>query len=125
LHGCCCGVALAAGRIFRRKFDEAVKSVPPEARVGIPAQVGLDYCNRLFALEREYEKLSPEERYEKRIERSKPLVEEFYMWVNNVNALPKSAIGKALHYALNQRTYLENVFLDGRLELSNNKALCA
>jgi transposase len=113
---------------LRRKFDEAVKSAPPDARVGIPAQVGLDYCNRLFALEREYEKLSPneklspEERYEKRIERSKPLVEEFYAWVNNVDALPKSALGKALHYALGQRPYLENVFLDGRLELSNNKA---
>jgi transposase len=115
---------------LRRKFDEAVKSASSEARADIPAQVGLDYCNRLFALEREYEKskssanekLSPEERYAKRIERSKPLVEEFYSWVNNVSALPKSALGKALIYALNQRQYLENVFLDGRLELSNNRA---
>jgi transposase len=109
---------------LRRKFDEAVKSAPADACVEIPAQVGLEYCNRLFALEREYEKLTPKERYEKRIERSKPLVEEFYSWVNNVSVLtlPKSAFGKALHYALAQRPYLENVFLDGRLELSNNKA---
>ena len=56
------------------------------------------------------------------MERSKPLVDEFYAWVNNASALPKSALGKALHYALEQRPYLENVFLDGRLELSNNKA---
>jgi transposase len=113
---------------LRRKFDEAVKSAPPEARAEAPAQVGLDYCNRLFALEREYEalypneKLSPEERYKKRMEQSKPLVDEFYSWVNNVSALPKSALGKALGYALGQRAYLENVFLDGRLELSNNRA---
>jgi hypothetical protein len=83
-------------------------------------------------LEREYEKeheqifpnerLSPEERYKKRMERSKPLVDEFYAWVNNANTLPKSALGKALRYALEQRPYLENVFLDGRLELSNNRA---
>ena len=36
--------------------------------------------------------------------------------------LPKSALGKAIHYALEQRPYLENVYLDGRLELSNNRA---
>jgi transposase len=35
---------------LRRKLDEAVKSAPPDARPGIPSQVGLDYCNRLFAL---------------------------------------------------------------------------
>jgi len=36
--------------------------------------------------------------------------------------LPKSPLGRAAHYASSQRKYLENVFLDGRLELSNNRA---
>jgi len=31
-------------------------------------------------------------------------------------------LGEAVHYALSQRKYLENVYLDGRLELSNNRA---
>ena len=31
-------------------------------------------------------------------------------------------MGQAVHYALSQRKYLENVYLDGRLELSNNRA---
>jgi hypothetical protein len=35
---------------------------------------------------------------------------------------PKSLLGEAVHYALSQRKYLENVYLDGRLELSNNRA---
>jgi transposase len=106
----------------RRKFDEALKSVPPEERNGLPSQKGLDFCNRLFALERSYEKMDTKERYEKRLEQSKPLVNEFYAWANSVSALPKSALGRALHYALEQRPYLENIFLDGRLELSNNRA---
>jgi hypothetical protein len=108
----------------RRKFDEAVKSAPPEKRAGLPSQRGLDFCNMLFRLEHEYEKLKPEERHKARLERSKPLVDKFYAWANSVSALPKSALGRALHYALEQRPYLENVFLDGRLELSNNRALC-
>jgi transposase len=107
---------------LRRKFDEAVKSAPPEERAGLPSQKGLDYCNKLFSLEREFEALPHEERYSKRLEQSKPLLKEFYAWVNSVMALPKSALGKALHYAIEQRPYLENVLLDGRLELSNNRA---
>jgi hypothetical protein len=31
-------------------------------------------------------------------------------------------LGKAVNYLLEQRPYLENVFKDGRLELSNNRA---
>jgi hypothetical protein len=45
-----------------------------------------------------------------------------FAWAASVGALPKSALGKAIYYLLEQRPYLENVFLDGRLELSNNRA---
>ncbi|GHU71354.1 hypothetical protein AGMMS49992_05230 [Clostridia bacterium] len=31
-------------------------------------------------------------------------------------------LAKALRYAINQREYLENIYLDGRLEVSNNRA---
>jgi len=39
-----------------------------------------------------------------------------------LNALPKSLLGKAVQYACGQQKYLMNVYLDGRLELSNNRA---
>jgi hypothetical protein len=107
---------------LRRRLDESVKSVPSEERVGLPSQKGLDFCNRLFALEREFEKLEPEERYKERLEQSKPVMDEFYAWANNVGALLKSALGSALHCALEQKPYLENFLLGGRLELSNNRA---
>jgi len=106
----------------RRKFDEALKAAPPEQREGTASREGLGLCNQLFELERRYEKLSPEERYEKRLEQSKPIADEFFEWAGLVCALPKSALGKAVHYALSQRPHLENVYLDGRLELSNNRA---
>ena len=35
---------------------------------------------------------------------------------------PKNALGKALHYLLEQWTYLVRYLEDGRLELSNNRA---
>ena len=66
--------------------------------------------------------MSPEERHKKRLEQSKPVLDDFFDWVGSIRALPKSLLGEAVHYALSQRKYLENVFLDGRLELSNNAA---
>lgn len=35
---------------------------------------------------------------------------------------PMSALGAAIHYAFSQRQYLERYLLDGRLEISNNRA---
>jgi transposase len=106
----------------RRKFDEALKAAPPEQREGSASRKGLEFCNQLFELERGYEKLSLEERYEKRLEQSKPTSDAFFEWAESSCALPKSALGKAVHYALSQRPHLENLYLDGRLELSNNRA---
>lgn len=73
-------------------------------------------------MEREYEKLSPEERRIKRLEQSKPITEAFFSWAQKTSALPKSAFGKALHYALDQRPLLETFCLDGRVEISSNRA---
>ena len=108
----------------RRAFADALKAAPPNERSGTASQTGLDFCNRLFALEREYDKecLTPEERFQARLERSKPISDALFAWAATVIALPKSALGKALHYLFGQRPYLENVYKDGRLDLSNNRA---
>ena len=107
---------------FRRKFDEALKSLPEEAREGSLAMAGKRYCDRLFELERDFADLAPEERFEKRVQHSKPLLEELFAWSDSAKVVPKSPVGKAVHYALSQRKYLERYLLDGRLEISNNRA---
>ncbi|MCT4507216.1 MAG: IS66 family transposase [Tepidibacter sp.] len=106
----------------RRKFDEALKSIKPAEQIGSKALQGKNYCDKLFKIERSLVDLSPEERFKKRNELSKPILDEFYAWLKNCNALPKSALGKAVTYALNQWEYLNNYLLDGRTELSNNRA---
>lgn len=109
----------------RRKFDEALGTLPEKDRKGSESARGKQYCDRLFALEREYAKLSHDERHKAREQRSKPVIEEFFSWAARLaekDALPKALLGQALRYAIGQRKWLENVLLDGRLELSNNRA---
>ena len=115
----------------RRKFADILKTIPEHARAGSESMQGLKFCDDLFALEREYAKifssLIPTDdnfnaRYKARLKQSKPVMKKFFDWAKNSPALPKMPIGEAITYAQNQQFYLENVLLDGRLELSNNRA---
>ena len=108
----------------RRKFDEALQTLPKEKQKDSPAAVGECYCSRLFKLEEAFAELTPEERYEKRLEQEKPVLDALLSWANEMQAktAPKSAMGRAIHYLLEQWPYLIRYLENGRLELSNNRA---
>jgi transposase len=105
----------------RRKFDDLLKKTPKQKRKGSNAEKGLAYINALFRIERETAELTPEERLKKRTQKGKPIFDEFFTWISGLGALPKTSLGSAVGYALSQRKYLENIFLDGRTEISNNR----
>lgn len=109
----------------RRYFADALKALPADQKdKPVAAKIGLDYCNKLFAIERQLRDVSDQERYAKRLELSKPLLEEFHVWLKRMRqqTLPKSAFGKAITYCLNQWDNLSTYLLDGRLEIDNNRA---
>jgi len=106
----------------RRKFSDALSILDEHARKDSLALAGLSYCNRLFKLEEDWTDVSSDERFKLRLEKSKPVFEEFIAWAKSAKVLPKSPPGKAIQYLLNQEPYLKNIYLDGRLELSNNRA---
>ena len=106
----------------RRKFDEAVKSLPKGKAKGSSASQGLAYCNLLFGIEQEIADKTAEQRYEERLKQAKPVLDAMFAWANSRTAAPKSALGKAFHYLKEQWPYLTNYLKDGRLEISNNRA---
>ena len=106
----------------RRKFDEALKALTQKDREGSKAARGKQYCDKLFDLERKFADMLPEERFRKRQEFSKPVVDAFFIWMDSFDVMPKTPIGVAVNYALGQRKYLECYLSDGRLEISNNRA---
>jgi len=64
----------------------------------VAARHGREFCNRLFALERELKNVSDEERFRERLRRSQPIIDEFKAWLDyqRPRALPKSAFGQAI-----------------------------
>ena len=108
----------------RRYWEKALKVIPKDKQKDSAAETAVAYINELFRLEREYDKqnLTPQERYTERIKRSQPVSDAFFDWAYGLGALPKTLLGEAVTYTLNQRKYLNNIYLDGRLEISNNRA---
>lgn len=111
----------------RRKFVEAEKSVPDNsATTKSSASEGLAFINQLYQIEKQIKKenLSPEEVYEARQKRSKPVLEAYLIWLKTMRPkiLPKSLLGKAINYSINQMDHLRNYLEDGRLEIDNNRA---
>ncbi|ANB60157.1 IS66 family transposase [Anoxybacteroides amylolyticum] len=109
----------------RRKFDEALKAMPAgQPKTETAARQGLEFCNQLFAIERGLRDASPEERYAVRMERSKPILEAYLAWLQKQRprTLPKSLLGQAIAYSLNQWDKLTAFLQDGRLEIDNNRS---
>ena len=111
----------------KRGFTDTLKALPKDATTSkTNAEEGLKFCDKLFKLEKEYrkEKLSPEEIYKKRLEKTKPVLQDFLSWLKTKEkqVLPKTSLGKAINYCLNQWDKLTAFMLDGRLEISNNRA---
>lgn len=109
----------------RRKFDEALKALPDDKqKAAVTAREGLEFCNRLFDIEREAKDATAEERLKVRTAQSKPVVDAFLAWLHmqRPRVLPKSILGAAIAYCLNQQEKLIAFLQDGRLELDNNRS---
>ncbi len=105
----------------RRKFVEALpndKTLLPTSQ----AAVGVEYCNKLFELEREFASLSAEERYAKRLAESKPVLDAFFVWVHSIIPAGGTKLAKAISYARAEKKYLYCFLENGNVPVDNNRA---
>lgn len=102
----------------RRKFESAKSNDPRRA------SWALAWYRRLYDIEERGRELSASARFELRTAESRPLLDEFRGWLDeqraNPHVLPKSAIGGAIRYALNQWQSLAAFLSDGCLPIDNN-----
>jgi hypothetical protein len=115
----------------RRKFLEALEAQSDKTDFSTVAGQGFLYIEKLFSLEHtdpkkplEFNKLSLEDISEIRETQSKKLLSEFFSWAEAEyeKNLPQSLVGKALNYAINQKSTLITFLENPKLELTNNLA---
>ena len=114
----------------RRKFMDVVK-VRKKARGKQAASKGLadealDFIGALYRIERQAREreLSPEQIRDLRQQEAKPILDRFKTWLDvyHPQVPPKSLLGKAIQYALNQWNRLVVYLDDGLLKPDNNVA---
>src|SRR5207302_2465537 len=103
----------------RRKFFDLARI--NKAPIAIEAVERID---ALFAIEREINGKTPQERKRVRTERSRPLVAALETWLREQRRKlsARNEIAKAIQYSLNRWTALTRFLDDGRLCMSNNAA---
>ena len=88
-----------------------------------PAVQGVQYCNRLFAMEDSINKKYPgnyEKRKQLRLEKEKPVLEAFWSWLDQQKPVRNTRLDKAVNYVLNRRDIAETYLEDGRCSFTNN-----
>jgi transposase len=104
----------------RRKFVEITKIAPAE---GVAHHV-VNLIAKLARIESDIDNTTPENKYAIRQEKAKPVLEELEAYLINMQpkTFPKSPLGKAISYTLNQWPKLLAYLSDGRLENNNNRS---
>lgn len=113
---------LACWAHVRRKFFNCFKVL--EKNNYPESKIILDLINELYVVEKKIkeEKLTFDEIYKRRLEKSAPLIEKIKTWLDdNVTKYPpKLDMGEAINYALNLWDNLTVYLEDGRLPIDNN-----
>jgi len=111
-------IEVACNAHARRKFYEARGSD------ALRSHQALAYYRQLYELERQAKDFSDEQRLQMRQELSLPILEQFHQWLvtQRPEVLPKSPMGEAISYALNNWEALRRYTEAGFLAIDNNVA---
>lgn len=106
----------------RRKFVEAQRA-QPKGKTG-RADVAISHFRDLYQVESTLKGLSSEDKLAIRQKKSLPLLNKFKKWLDKTanQVAPKTAIGKAVEYTINQWAKLVRFCENGELAIDNNRA---
>jgi transposase len=111
-------IEVACNAHARRKFYEA------RGTDALRSHQALAYYRQLYELERQAKEFSDVQRLQMRQELSLPILEQFHQWLlaQRPEVLPKSPMGEAISYALNNWEALRRYTDAGFLAIDNNVA---
>jgi transposase len=108
--------------VIKAKKKNRSKRIQPKSL----ADEALTFIGRLYQIEKEakIKNLEPQEIYQLRQEKVKPVFEDFKTWLDSKQQItpPKGLLGKAINYSLKHWQKLIVYIEDGRLSPDNNAA---
>jgi len=109
---------------MRRGFVKALDAIPKEQRSQALAAWPVGKIAVLYRIEKKFIYATPEQRQQARQQFSLPVMNEIKAWLDEFKpkTLPKSLLGKAITYALNQWDSLMVYLNHGWLAIDNNIA---
>ena len=112
---CCCFAHI------RRYFFDAIPKGKNRDN-SCPAVQGVEYCDKLFAYERNFKEKGYSYKQIKngRLKKEKPVIEAFLSWLEKQKPIKGSKFATAVTYALNRKEHMMTYLEDGRCSLSNN-----
>lgn len=105
----------------RRYFVNAMPSDKALQSTSLAVKA-VSFCNRICHEEGMLKELSAEERYKERLAKIKPLLDEFFAWLESLQISGKSKLAEAVRYALNEKLNLYTFLEDGNVPIDNNRA---
>ena len=107
---------------IRRKFVDA-KKIQVKKSTG-KVDVALNLIGKLYGLEQLIKEKSIEEKFHIRQSHAKSILKELHHWLikHKDKIPPKSKLGEAISYSLNQFDKFQRYLEDGRLSIDNNRA---
>lgn len=104
----------------RRKFVEIIKVI--KSKEGVAHDV-VKHIASLAKIEEDIKELNDTDKYTARLENAKPILDELHAYLTAMypRIPPKSPLGQAVSYTLNQWPKLIIYLRDGRLENNNNR----
>lgn len=111
----------------RRDFAEALKALDKNAKAAASQTIAgqaLAKIAKMYDIENDLAKLTPEERLRKRNDEIKPLVDDFFAWLKRLmtggTVLPKGETARGINYCLEHESRLRVFLENGNVPMDNS-----
>jgi len=106
---------------MRRRFVEAIPSNKKLHSTSVAVQA-VERIKRIYHEEGLLKNCSADERYKERQKIIKPLIDEFFAWLDSLPVSGKNKLAEAIGYAKNEKAYLYTFLENGNIPIDNNRA---
>lgn len=106
---------------MRRNFIEAIPSNKKLHSTSVAVQA-VERIKRIYHEEGMLKNCTSDERYKERQKIIKPLIDEFFAWLEPLPVSGRNKLAEAIGYALNEKAYLYTFLENGNVPMDNNRA---